>query len=85
MKFIMVINIKMSTVVGILTFISIIILSSEKLKTKTYFIFTIFAIMPSLVELEQSYITLGPGCKPPMSVLQLYINKAPHFTTVVVL
>ena len=43
MKFIMLINIKMPTIVGILTFISIIYATSESLKVRKVFIFQNFS------------------------------------------
>ena len=41
-KFILLINVKMSTIVGILTFISMINATSERLKARNFFIFRYF-------------------------------------------
>ena len=49
MKFIMLINVKMPTVVGILTFISMINTTSESVKARKVFIFQHFSFYEQLV------------------------------------
>ena len=67
-KFILLINIKMPTTVGILTFMSMINTTSASLKARTVFIVSILISMSrwnlvlSCVGHEKSFITLGPGC-----------------------
>ena len=63
MKFIMIINVKMATIVGILTFISMINKTSENLKARKIIIFQHLSFYKqlSLVEHEISFITLRPG------------------------
>ena len=59
----MLINVKMPTIVGILSFISMINTPSESLKTRKVFIFQHFSFYEQLkfyVEDEKSFITLGP-------------------------
>ena len=46
-KFILLINVKMPTIVGILTFISIINTTSERLKARNFLLFGILAFMSS--------------------------------------
>ena len=66
----MLINAKMPTIVGILTFISMISTTSESLKARKVFIFQHFSFFSSLnfilsgVEREKSFITSGPDCLP---------------------
>ena len=61
MKFIMLINVKMSTIVDILISISMINTTSENLKARSFY-FSAF-MFSCLVELsmKKSFITLGPG------------------------
>ena len=47
-KFIMLINVKMPTIVGILTFISMINISSERLKARNFFICQYFSFNEQL-------------------------------------
>ena len=63
-KFILLINVKMPTIVGILTFISMINTTSERLKARNFFICRYFRwnFVLKWVEHERSCITLGPGC-----------------------
>ena len=68
MKFTMLINIKMPTIVGILTFISMTNITSERLKARYFFLLIgILVFMSSLnfmlscVEHEKSFVTSGPG------------------------
>ena len=67
MKFIMLINVKMPTIVGILSFISMIYTTSERLKARNFFICRYFSFYKQLkfrahlVEQEKSFITSGPG------------------------
>ena len=69
-KFILLINVKMPTIVGILTFISMINTTSERLKVRYFFICRYFSFMSSWnfvlgwVEHEKSFITSGPGLRP---------------------
>ena len=66
-KFILLINVKMPTIVGILTFISMIIATSERLKARNFFICRYFSFYEQLKfsaqvsEHENSFITSGPG------------------------
>ena len=66
-KFILPINVKMPTIVGILTFISTINTTSERLKARNFFISWYFSfyeqlkLRAQLSEHEKSFITLGPG------------------------
>ena len=48
MKFIMLIDVKMSTIVGILTFINMINISSKSLKARKVFIFKYFSLYEQL-------------------------------------
>ena len=59
MKFIMLINVKMPTIVGILTFISMINTTSKSLKARNGFIFQHF-IFYERVEHEKNFITSEP-------------------------
>ena len=66
-KFIQLVNVKMSTIVGILTFISMINTTSEKLKARNFFIWRYFPFymsswnfMLNCVEYEKSFITSSP-------------------------
>ena len=67
MKFILLINVNMPTIVGILTFISGINTTSESLKAKKSLLFTILPFMSnwnfmlSWVEQGRSFITCVPG------------------------
>ena len=67
MKFILLINVKMPTIVGILTFISMMKTTPERLKARTFFICRCLVFMStwnfvvSWVEHEKSFITSGPG------------------------
>ena len=47
MKFIMLINIKMPTIVGILTYITMINTTSKRIKSRKYFIFERFSLYTS--------------------------------------
>ena len=64
-KFILLINVKMPTIVGILTFISMINTTSESLKARKFGILRLFSLMSSWnfvlswVEHEKSFITSG--------------------------
>ena len=63
MKFIMLINVKMPTIVGILTFISMINTTSENLKARKVFIFQHFSFYEQLkfhAGHEKSFITSKP-------------------------
>ena len=63
-KFVLLINVKMPTIVGILTCISMIIATSERLKAIHFlicFIFFSFYEQLSWDEHEKSFITSGPG------------------------
>ena len=66
MKLILLINTKMPTIVGIITFISRMNKMSESFKARNTFIFQHFSFykqfnfMLSLVEHEKSFITSGP-------------------------
>ena len=66
LEFIVLVNVKMPTLVGILTFISMINTTSKILKARTVFIFQYFVFMSSWnfmlsrAEHEKSFITLGP-------------------------
>ena len=66
MKFFILINVKMPTIVGILTFISMINTISERLKARNIFIFQDFSfyellkIYAELSEHEKSFTTYGP-------------------------
>ena len=64
------INVKMPTIVGILTFISMINTTSERLKARNFFIHRLFFVYISSwnfvlrwVEHEKSFTTSGPGSK----------------------
>ena len=65
-KLILLINVKMPTIVGILTFISMINTTSQRLKARNFFICRYFSFMSrwslvlSWVEYEKSFITSGP-------------------------
>ena len=64
-KFILLLNVKMTTIVRILTFISIIKTTSERLKGRNFFICRYFSLYEQLkscsVELNtKSFITSGP-------------------------
>ena len=48
MKFILLINVKMPTIVGILTFISMINTTSERLKARNFFICRYFSVYEQL-------------------------------------
>ena len=67
MKFILLINVKMPTIVGILTLISIINTTSERLKTRHFFICWYFSFMTSWnfmlswVEHEKKFLNSRPG------------------------
>ena len=63
LKFILLINVKMPTIVGILTFISRINyrLSWSKPEISIYFIYEQLKFHAQLSVLEKSFITLGPG------------------------
>ena len=70
MNFILLINFKMPTIVGILTFTSRINTTSECFKQETIFIFQYFTLMSTLnfmlswVKHGKTFITLGPACIP---------------------
>ena len=78
-KSILLMNVKMPTIVGILTFICMINTTSERLKAVNFFICRYFSFMSSWnfllswVEHEKSFITSGPGLKEHM-----YIKRAVH-------
>ena len=63
----MLINVKMPTIVGFLTFMSMIYTTSERLKARNFFISRYFNFYEqlkfrlSLVEHEKSFVTSGPG------------------------
>ena len=59
--FILLINVKMPTTVGILTFISMINITSERFKARNFFICPYFSFYEQLsqVEHEKSFITSG--------------------------
>ena len=59
-KFILLINVKMTTIVGILTFISMINTTSEILKARNFFICQYFSFYEQLKFHEKSFITSGP-------------------------
>ena len=67
MKFTMFKNVKMPTIVGILTFISMINTTSERLKARNFLIYWYFSLYEqlkfraqlSLVEHEKGFITSG--------------------------
>ena len=61
-KFIRLINVKILTIVGILTFISMINTTSERLKARNFFIckYMYFSVYEKLKFCEKSFITLGP-------------------------
>ena len=61
MKFILLINVKMPTTVGILKFINMINTTSERLKARNFFIVSILVFMSRWVEHEKSFITSEPG------------------------
>ena len=69
-KLILLINVKMPTIVGILTFISMINTTSERLKERNFFICQYFSFYEQLKRCAQliwawtSFITSGPG--PPL-------------------
>ena len=69
-KFILLINVKMTTIVGILTFISMINTTSERLKARTSLFVRILVFMSiwnlvlSWIEHEKSFITSGPDFLP---------------------
>ena len=48
MKFILLINVKMPTIVGILTFMSMISTTSERLKARNFFIYCYFSFYEQL-------------------------------------
>ena len=63
---ILLINVKMPTIVGILTFMSRINTTSERLKARNFFICLYFSFYEQLkfcaqLEYEKSFITSGPG------------------------
>ena len=74
MKFIMLINVKMPTIVGILTFISRINTTSESLKARKVFVFRHFKFYEQLKFHAQLsmifFITMEPGM---IRVLKLYL------------
>ena len=63
-KFILLIVVKMPTIVGFLTFISMINTTSERLRAINFFIFQFFMsscnFVPIWVEHEKCFITSGP-------------------------
>ena len=65
MKFIMLINVKMPTIVGILTFIRMMNTTSEILKARNVFIFQHFSfeILCSVELHVKKFITSGPDQK----------------------
>ena len=60
-KFILLINVKMPTIVGILTFISMINITSERLKAKNYFICQYFSFYEHSVDLSMKKVLLPWG------------------------
>ena len=76
MKFIMLINVKMPTIVGILTFISMINTRSERLKTINFFIWWYFSFYEHSVELSMKKVlkTLGPGLRTTKAQTSLHIG-----------
>ena len=58
-KFILLINVEMPTIVGILTFISRINTTSERLKERNFFICRYFSFSVELSK-KKSFITSGP-------------------------
>ena len=61
-EFILLINVEMPTIVGILTFISMINTTSERPKARNFFICRYFSFyVLSWVEPEESFITSGPA------------------------
>ena len=66
-KFILLINVKMPTIVGILTFVSMIYTTSESLKARKICILRHFSFYEQLkfraqlLSIKKSLITLGPG------------------------
>ena len=59
-KFILLINVKMPTIVGILTFISMMNTTSKRLKARNFFICRYFSFYEQLKFPEKSFITSGP-------------------------
>ena len=82
-KFILLINVKMPTIVGILTFISMIDTTSERLKARNFFICQYFnfyeqlKFRAQLSEHETSFITSGQASLPHSSYApaSLYMAK----------
>ena len=67
-KFILFINVKMPTIIGILTLISMINTTSSRLKARNFFICQYFSFYEQLkfcaklIEHENFFIISGPGC-----------------------
>ena len=65
MKFILLISVKLPTIVGSLTFISMINTTSERLKARNVFIFRYFGFYEQLkfsLSGEKKFINSGPYC-----------------------
>ena len=77
-KFILLINVKMAKIVGILTFISVINIKSERLKSRNFFICRYFSVYEQLKfcaqlsEHDKCFITAGPDH---FKIMTLMIQK----------
>ena len=74
-KFILLINVKMPTIVGILTFISMINTTFERFKARNFFIYRYFSFYEQLKFCAQ-FITSGPDHSSTLPALSVRVAKS---------